>query len=323
MHEGKAKGSQLIIFPDGTLYHIDLKRADIIPPNLFVMGAAGRVDEFEKHFDAKPFCFCFSHQNKSRPEFRVVAGEYKGIPMAALSCGIGIGPSDIIANELHALFEYFHETDQWSKEPAKVNVIRIGTAGTSQPDIPVGSFAISRYALGLDNLGVFYPSLVERRDSIADAIERKFRSTTVVGRINPLAYSAAATPLVVKTLESVAAKFGERAPMVISGITLASPGFFGPEGRSIGRIRTALSRQQFLDSVTPFEVAGERIVNFEMETSVLFRINHEILGYNVGAICTVLDNLSADQMIGKKAADERMEQCIKIGLESMAILAKS
>ena len=317
MREGKAKGSQLIIYPDGTLYHIDLKRADAIPTNVFFVGAKERVDAIAHHFDS----VSFKHQNKARPEFYAVAGIYKGVSMAAFSCGIGVDNIEIVLTEFHALFEYDHTADTWSNVPVKVNIIRIGTAGTSLKELPVGAIAVSKYSLGLDNLCAYYakPSL---RDVTAEKIEQAFLKTSI-GKINPLSYCSTATPLVARILEKKAQELKEKFPMIVSGITTASPGFFAPEGRSIGRIKTALSFDAFISDIAGFNEDGFKIVNHEMETSGLFRIGNELLGYNVGAICLVLDNLASDKVIEKKYADERMEKCIAIALESMVELSKS
>ena len=166
--KGKARSSQLIIFDDGTIYHIDLKRSDNVPRNILLVGASDRVDLIATHFDE----ITFQHRNKSRPEFHTMAGTYKGVPIAAMSIGIGIGPVDIAMNELHALFEYDHTDNTWADDPLpKVNIIRVGTSGTSLPNIPAGALAISTHGLGLDNLGAYYPIRKEGRDQWAVRIE--------------------------------------------------------------------------------------------------------------------------------------------------------
>ncbi len=314
MREGKARGSELVIYDDGTLYHIDLKRADRIPPNLFFVGAADRVDTIAKYFDT----VTFRHRNKSRPEFYTITGRYKNIPIAVMSTGIGPDNIEIIMNELHALFEYNHRSDTWSRKPAKVNIIRIGTAGTSLKEIPGGALTISKYSIGLDNLGAYYPP--KKQDAVTRTIEKDFLKTRI-GKINPLSYVASASPKVVAALEGAAKKIdGAR---VFSGLTTASPGFFAPEGRTIGRMKTALKLEQFVREVSTFSTRGLRIINHEMETSSLFRLGNEILGYNAGAICVVVDNLSTDEFIDKKRAEKCMDHCIKIALEAMVKLARN
>lgn len=318
MHEGKAKGSQLIIYPDGTLYHIDLKRSDNIPTNIFLVGATERVDAIASHFDL----VLFTHQSEARAEFRTIAGSYKGVPMAAMSCGIGVAPVEIVLTELRALFEYDHERNQWSDMPAPVNIIRVGTAGAVLKEVPLGAFAISRYSLGLDNLGAFYPPEYLSPDSVREDIDALFWRTKL-SKISPAYYVSPANSKVIEALGRAANKISEATPLVASGITVASPGFFGPEGRRIGHIKTAFSQSEFLEALTNIEVAGLKVVNIEMETSILFRLANQMLGYRAGAICTVLDNLASDQMIDAAYAAERMERCILVALEAMVELANN
>src|SRR3989344_6292557 len=130
--KGKARSSQLIIFEDGTLYHIHLKKEYDIPTNILIMGADGRVDEVASHFDK----INFRHRNPKRSEFYTIAGTYRGVPVAAMSIGIGVDNIEIAINELHALFEYNHVSGLWAKKPPGVNIIRVGTCGTSLPEIP-------------------------------------------------------------------------------------------------------------------------------------------------------------------------------------------
>ena len=318
MHKGKAKGSQLIIYPDGTLYHIDLKRSDNIPPNIFLVGAAERVNAIAKYFDSAQF----KHQNKARPEFYIICGTYKGIPMAAMSCGIGVAAIEIALIELRALWEFDHEKNQWSDISAPVNIIRVGTAGAVLKEIPLGALAISRYSLGLDNLGNFYSSEHPIPDPVLKYIFLRLLQTKI-GRVCVLFYVSPANSKIVEVLSKVAGKLGEVEPFVASGITVASPGFFGPEGRRIGGIKTAFSQSDFLEALTSLKVGDLKVINIEMETSILFRLANEMLGYRAGAICTVLDNLASDQMIDADYAAERIDRCILVALEAMVELANN
>src|SRR3989344_816517 len=321
MDKGQPRSSQLIIFEDGTLYHVDLRRSDNIPPNLLLVGAADRVDLIGSHFDE----IVFRHHNKARPEFYTVAGTYKERPVAVMSIGIGPGPMDIAINELHALFEYDHVLNSWTKNRPRVNIIRVGTCGTSLPEIPAGSFAISKYTIGLDNLGTYYPLPLTHTYSssigIRARIEKRFLETSI-GKTNPLSYCAKAHPSAVKALLRSAVQFGEINKHFFNGITTASPGFFGPEGRQIGRIATAFGPEEFRKIVQSFTVDGLKIINHEIETSVLFRLGYEHLGYNVGAICLIVDNLATDEVITGKEAAEKMSTCIKVALDSLVILSK-
>lgn len=313
MHKGKANSSQLIIFDDGTLYHIDLKKSDNMPPNILLVGASDRVDLISNHFDK----ITFRHKNKARPEFYTVTGIYKGMPIAAMSIGIGVGPVDIVVNELHALFEYDHVSDSWAKQAPNINIIRVGTCGTSLPDIKVGAFAISNYAIGLDNLGAYYP-IARDPNNMTAKIERVFLKTEI-GIVNPLSYCSSASPLAIDVLLRSAISRSA----IFTGITTASPGFFGPEGRQIGRIKTAFGPKRFKEVIQSFNVQEQKIINHEMETSILFRLGYEHLGYNVGAICLVVDNLETDEIIPSDEAHLRMNECIKIALDALVKLSKN
>lgn len=310
MAKGKARSSQLI-FIDDALYHIHLKKSDKIPSNILVMGADSRVDEVASHFDEVNF----RHRNPKRSEFYTIAGTYKGVPVAAMSIGIGVDNMEIAINELHALFEYDHALGLWAKNPPRVNIIRIGTCGTSLSDIPAGTLAISTYALGLDNLGAYYPLPDSERDQLAVKMEQEF-SRTEISRANPLVYCSPASPIATYALRKSAETLGEN-HNIVGGITTAAPGFFGPEGRQIGRIRTAFGPQEFRRIIQSFNVNNLRIVNHEMETSILFRLGYEHLGYDVGAICLVVDNLATDEIITGDEAKERMNACTKVALNAL------
>ena len=315
--KSKASNSQLIISEDGTLYHIHLKKSDNVPPNILIVGADSRVDEIASHFDE----INFSHGNPKRSEFYTVAGTYKSIPITAMSIGIGTGPMDIAMNELHALFEYDHETDSWTKNRPNVNIIRVGTCGTSLTKTPVGALAISSYAIGLDNLGVYYPS-TERKSDVAKKLEIKFLETPL-GKINPASYCSDAPFKVVSQLIQSAEGCGESIINLSTGITTASPGFFGPEGRSIGEIKAVMSQEDFVSAVQSFNFQGVlKIENHEMETSAFFRLGHEHLGYNVGAICLVVDNLATGEVLtDSNETKKRMDICIRTALDTLVALS--
>lgn len=317
MSADKAQSSQLIMFKDDTLYHIHLKRSDNIPHNILIVGADSRVDEIASHLDTVDF----THRNPKRSEFYTIVGAYKEVPVAAMSIGIGVDNMEIAINELHALFEYNHKINSWTEKRPRVNIIRVGTCGTSLPEILTGALAISTHSLGLDNLGAYYPLPFTQREPLSRRIERKFRKTKI-GKINLLLYCAAATPKVTCALYETAVKLGEK-EVTVEGITTASPGFFGPEGRQIGRIRTAFEPEEFREVIQSFNIDGLRIINHEMETSILFRLGYEHLGYNVGAICLVVDNLATDEVITGNEAKERMNICIRVALDSLIKLSKN
>lgn len=307
---GKA---QLLISDDGTLYHIDLKKNDDIPNNILLVGSASRVDQIAEQLDK----VTFSNRNKARPEFYAIAGSYRNTPILAFSVGIGVSNIEIAVNELHALFEYDAALNSWSDRKPKINIIRVGTCGTSIPSVEIGHFAISSHSIGLDNLASYYRS--KRKTGLVKKIDQAFLKTKI-GRLNPLAYCSSASPIVVNALQRSAMALGED-KRTVTGITTASPGFYAPEGRQIGRLQTRLSFEEFLSTIQSFKMKENIIVNHEMETSILFRLGHEMLGYNTGAICLVLDNLATNELLDHSYAKKRMDQCIRIALESMVALS--
>ncbi len=308
----KASSREFIIAPDGTLYHLDLKRADHIPHNLILVGASDRVDTIASHFDE----VTFTHTNASRPEFHAAFGRYKGVPVGAVSVGIGTPSMEIACNELHALFEYDHMRDVWEKPAKPINIIRLGTAGTSLKDIPLGAYAISQYSLGLDNVGVYYPVA---QDAKSKELLKALHATKF-GVINQALYVAPAYPKVVSILKQEALKAG--AGHVVQGLTTSSPGFFASEGRRVGRLTTAFTLEEFIHEVETFSFQDMRIVSHEMETSILFRLMYEQLGYHVGALCVILDNVASNEVIAKEEYTQRMEGAIRVALESLVKLSK-
>ena len=313
MTEIRTPKTQLLISDNGTLYHIDLKRRDDVPKNILLVGAASRVDQIAEQFD----CVDFRNRNKARPEFYIVAGKYKNIPVAAFSIGIGVDNVEIVINELHALFEYDPDSNSWSEQKPEVNIVRIGTCGTSLPSVNVGDLAISSYSIGLDNLAAYYCS--PNRDNYSEKmIELEF-SKTKIGKINPHAYCSSASPVVISALKNSAIKYQIGSSFV--GITTASPGFYAPEGRQIGRLKASLSSEDFLSTIQSFSVNGYRIINHEIETSILFRLGYELLEYNVGAICLVLDNLATNELLDHAEGKKLMDNCIQIALDSLVTLS--
>lgn len=304
-----------VLAENGTLYHIGIYPDDGVPPNVFLVGESARVDEIARHFETVHLW----RKNLGRPEFYAKWGTYHRVPMMALSIGIVCDNMEIALNELHALFEYDFKKDRWKHEPARLTLIRVGTSGTSLPDIPLGTIVISDFGIGLDALGAAYPA--PSQSARARKLEDVFRQTRI-GEIFPWSYCAEGTSLVADTLEKTAQGLGEKEPYLARGATTSSPGFFAPEGRSVGRIKTAITEEEFIEAIRGFHVDGVRIINHEMEASILYRIGNEQLGYRCGAICVVLDNVADNRIFSGETKYARMDLCIKTALETMAVLAK-
>ena len=297
------KNSELIISDDGTLYHLGLKSDDNIPKNIFLVGDPDRVLMIAKYFDQGT---TFKKENR---EFITVCGTYKKMPIAAISTGIGPDNAEIVAVELHALNEYDHRQKTWKEKYEPLNIIRIGTSGSPQKDIAVGSLAISEYAVGLDNTGIYYPyqSTDETVRKLLKALNK-----TEISKVHP--YVSKANSEVVNALKKAC-----RGKEFYTGITSSAPGFFAPQGRQIGRLANILipNLQKILSEIN---INGKKVINNEMESSVMFRIFGEILDYRVGTICAVLANRNKGEFVEPKEYTSSVDRAIRAGLEAMKIL---
>jgi len=310
------KNSELIISNNGTLYHIDLKPSDNIPKNIFLVGDPARVYQLAKYFDKG---ITFEHKHR---EFVTICGSYKKIPITAISVGIGTDNTEIAAVELYALHEYNYKTRSWKprdKSYRPLNIIRIGTSGSPQEKIAVGSLAISEYAIGLDNTGIYYP-YKSRNETIKQIM--KALNKTKISLVNP--YISQATPSVISALAKACQKIGLKENQkrgFYLGITSSASGFYAPQGRQIGRLEKILipDLQEILAKI---KINSKIVVNNEMESSAMFRILGERLKYRVGTICAVLANRNKNEFIDPKEYTDSVDRAIKAGLEAMKILNK-
>lgn len=237
-----------------------------IADTIIVVGDQKRVEDISKNFDQ----IDYKVQNR---EFVTHTGSYKGKKITALSTGIGIDNIDIVLNELDALVNIDLKKRVLKEEHHSLNIVRLGTCGALQEDIPVDSFAVSQYALGLDGLLNFYDY---KKDEKTKEIENEIREQMQWNE-------AWASPYVFqsdKTLFKLLSQ-GNR-----SGITATAPGFYGPQGRVL---RLKLKEKDINQRLHDFNYQGLRMVNFEMESSALFGLSH-LLGHRACTICAVIAN---------------------------------
>ncbi|MBO5193608.1 MAG: nucleoside phosphorylase [Bacteroidales bacterium] len=257
--------SELIINDDGSVFHLHL-RPEELADNVILVGDPGRVDMISEYLDGKEF----RHQSR---EFVSVTGKYKGIRMTVLSTGIGTDNIDIVMNELDALANIDFTTREPKAEHRSLNIIRIGTSGAIQPDIPLGSFVFSHISVGCDGLMNWYAD----RDAIAMTdIEEAFKKHTGWNRHLP-------DPYFVKAGEKMTRKFSD---CTIKGMTIAASGFYGPQGRVL---RMPLAMPDMLDTFESFRFGEWRVTNFEMEGSAIAGIAAH-LGHNAGTVCCIIAN---------------------------------
>ena len=257
--------SELIINSDGSVFHLHIKPEELADTVLLV-GDPGRVDLVASYFSEIEF------RRQSR-EFVTVTGQYKGKRITVLSTGIGTDNIDIVVNELDALANIDFTTREIKSELKQLTLIRIGTSGAIQPDIPLGSFVLSHYSVGCDGLLNWYAS----REKINDSeMESAFMAHMNWPDTLPHPYFASAHKDIIKLLEKESVK----------GVTISAPGFYGPQGRVL---RIGLVIPDLLDKLESFSKSGYRITNFEMEGSALAGLSAH-LGHKAATICCIIAN---------------------------------
>lgn len=261
----KIAESELIINDDGSVFHIHL-RPEELADNIILVGDPGRVDMVSEYLDEKEF------RHASR-EFVSVTGKYHGKRITVLSTGIGTDNIDIVMNELDALANIDFITREVKPQKKSLNILRIGTSGAIQPDIPIGSFVFSHISVGCDGLLNWY----EGRDRIAmPEIEEAFKSHVGWDRHLP-------DPYFVKAGKDMTERFAD---CTVKGVTISASGFYGPQGRVL---RMPLAMPDMVDKFESFRFGEWRITNFEMEGSAIAGIAAH-LGHNVGTVCAIIAN---------------------------------
>lgn len=257
--------SELIINSDGSIFHLHLKPEDLAD-TVILVGDPGRVEMVSGYFDSIEI-------TSANREFVAKTGLYKGKRFTVLSTGIGTDNIDIVVTELDALVNVDFKTRTEKEERTELTILRLGTSGAIQPDIPVGSFVMSDISIGFDGLLNFYEG---RNEVCLLDYEEAF-----IKHMNWLKQLAA--PYFVESSEMLINLFGDN---VLHGMTISSPGFYGPQGRVV-RIPLADPKQN--EKIESFLYQGRQITNFEMESSALAGLS-KLLGHEASTICTIIAN---------------------------------
>ncbi|MBO5661693.1 MAG: nucleoside phosphorylase [Tidjanibacter sp.] len=285
--------SELIINSDGSIFHLHIKPehlADIV----ILVGDPGRVEMVAGYFDEKE---C----NIASREFRTITGTYKGKRMTVISTGIGTDNIDIVVSELDALANIDFATRQEKEQKRQLTLLRLGTSGAIQPDIPLGSFVFARSSVGFDGLLNYY----EGRNGVCDlAIEQAFVEHTGWNPQLPAPYF----------VDADRDLFDHFKGHTVEGITIAAPGFYGPQGRWL---RIAPADKQLNAKIESFSHEGRRITNFEMESSALAGLG-KLMGHRAGTICTII----AQRAVKDMNTDYKpfVRQMIEMALDRLAEL---
>ena len=259
------KSSELILNPDGSVYHLNLLPEHIAHDIIFV-GDQNRVEKITQFFDTIEF-------STQKREFKTQTGTYKGTRMTVMSTGIGPDNIDIVMNELDALVNIDLATRRPKDRLTPLNIVRIGTSGSLQADIPVDSFVMSSHGLGLDNMLRSY-----RIEEISDReIEEAFIAHTGWDLKKGRPYCIAGSAALAKRIRS--AKMHE-------GITATAGGFYGPQGRVL---RLDIQDRELNGKMDNFTVEERRITNLEMETAAIYGLS-SLLGHNALSLNAIIAN---------------------------------
>ena len=282
--------TELILNPNGSVYHLKLL-PEVIADNIIIVGDQGRVEMVSRNFDT----IDFKVQNR---EFITHAGTYKGQRIMALSSGIGTDNIDILVNEVDAAVNVDLKTRTVKEKKRSLNIVRIGTSGALQQDIPVDNYVVSTHGLGFDGLLNYYLDLPSVNDN---EISEAFIQQTNWNKNLPYPYA-------VKGSEMLINKIGFD---LIKGITATAPGFYGPQGR---KLRLTPWVEDFNQQLTDFKYKEHRITNFEMETSALYGLGR-LLGHNTCTVCAIIANRVAKQY--SKDYHPSVERLIQLVLDRL------
>jgi len=257
--------SELLINPDGSIYHINLK-PEHIAQNVIFVGDQNRVAKVAKHFDSIEF-------ETQKREFKSIVGTYKNRRFTVISTGIGPDNIDIVVNELDALVNIDLQKRIIKKEHTSLNIIRIGTSGSLQKNIPVDSFVLGKYGLGFDGMLHAYDCehILERE--MEEAFIEHTNYSTRKSR-----------PYIVKNSSKLENKL--ISDKVYSGITGTAGGFYGPQGRIL---RLAIQDTGLNKKIESFMFNGIKITNLEMETSAIYGLA-KLLGHNAVSMNAIIAN---------------------------------
>ena len=284
--------SELILNPDGSVYHLNLKPEHIANDIIFV-GDQNRVEKITHFFDSIEY-------STQKREFKTQTGIFKGKRITVMSTGIGPDNIDIVMNELDALVNIDLETREPKATLTSLNIIRIGTSGALQADIPCDSFVMSKFGLGLDNMLRSY--LVDAISNVA--IEDAFVKHTDWDVRKGKPYVISCSEKLEKIIES---------DRMHKGITATAGGFYGPQGRVL---RLNIQDENLNGKMDNFEFENAKITNLEMETAAIYG-----LGKLLGHQCLSLNAIIANRATGTFSDDpyKAVDELIAYTLEKLSL----
>lgn len=281
--------SELIINARGAIYHLDV-RPEELAHTVITVGDPDRVSQVSKHFDE-------IEVKRRHREFITHTGRVGTKRVSVVSTGIGPDNIDIVANELDALVNIDFETRHIKENLTSLNILRMGTCGSLQADIPVDNFVASTHGLGLDNLLNFYR--LEHNEQEIQLLQSFITHTQLNAQLTNPYVSAASASLLKHFVDGYH-----------QGITVTCPGFYGPQGRVL---RLGVKAPDLINRLTEFAFGSHRISNFEMETSAIYGLGrllgHHCLSLNAVVANRVAKTFSSD---GAKAVENLIQKSLSI-----------
>lgn len=266
MNKRRIQSSEMIINPDGTIFHLHLHPSQLCD-SIILVGDPGRVDMVASFFDTKTF-------EVSSREFHTIGGTYKGKPIMCLSHGIGPDNIDIVMNELDALANVDFETREVKPEHRTLTLVRVGTSGALQPELIIGTPVIAERSIGFDGVLNYYAG----RNDVADLdFERAFCEAVNWS-------SLLAAPYVVKSNHDLVEQIGR--DDMVRGCTISAVGFYGPQGREL---RLPLANPDLNKMIEAFRYEGRPVTNYEMESAPLQGLAL-LMGHRAMTVCSIIAN---------------------------------
>lgn len=284
------KSSELILNPDGSIYHLNLLPKHIAD-NIIFVGDQDRVERISNHFERIEY-------DIQKREFKTHTGYYKGKRLSVISTGIGPDNIDIVLNELDALVNIDLTTRKPKENLKKLNIVRIGTSGSLQADIPVDAFVLSSHGLDINGMLHFYQIDSISNPEVEDAFIKHTNWSTYKAR-----------PIIIENSKELQAVFEDQ--HIHIGMTGTAGGFYGPQGRVL---RLPLQDPDLNSKLDNFSYRGYRITNFEMETSVIYGLS-KLLGHNALSLNAIIAN-RADGTFSEKPK-QTVDKLIEYALEKI------
>lgn len=287
------ESSELIINNDGSIFHLHILPQELAD-TVILVGDPGRVDTVASHFQTREF-------RRSSREFVTITGTYKGKRMTVLSTGIGTDNIDIVMNELDALVNIDLRKRVVKPEHKTLTILRIGTSGAIQKDIPLGAFVLSDISIGFDGLLNWY----DGRNNVCDReMEQAFTEHACWPDTLAAPYFIPSGRRLIEIMSDFTQK----------GITISAPGFYAPQGRVL---RLHLAMENMLEKLESFNYRGKRITNFEMESSAIAGLS-ALMGHEASTVCCII----ANRYLGESRTDyrESMQNLIINSLDRLSTL---